>query len=56
MTLLQIAQKTIKDLRVVISNLHAKYRDGYEELQRTVVILQKEVLRLTTENEQLKRA
>ncbi|HAL86951.1 MAG TPA: IS66 family transposase [Deferribacteraceae bacterium] len=55
MTLLQIAQKTIKDLRVVISNLHAKYRDGYEELQRTVVILQKEVLRLTTENEQLKK-
>jgi len=56
MTLLQIAQKTIKDLRVVISNLHAKYRDGYEELKRTVVMLQKEVLRLTTENGMLKKA
>jgi transposase len=56
MTLLQIAQKTIKDLRVIISNLHAKYRDGYEELQRTVVVLQKDILRLTKENDKLKKA
>ena len=56
MTALQIAQKTIKDLRSVISNLHAKYGDGYEELQQVVTMLQKEVLCLTTENEQLKKA
>ncbi|MDD4297635.1 MAG: IS66 family transposase [Ruminiclostridium sp.] len=56
MTLLQTARKKIKDLRVIISNLHAKYRDGYEELQRTVVMLQKEVLRLTTENGMLNKA
>jgi len=56
MTALQIAQKTIKDLRVVISNLHAKYGDEHEELQQVVTMLQKEVLHLTAENEQLKKA
>ncbi len=56
MTALQIAQKTIKDQRVVISNLHAKYSDGHEEMQQVVALLQKEVLRLTLENEQLKKA
>ena len=56
MTSLQTAQKTIKDLKTVISNLRAKYDDGYEELQQTISMLQKEVLRLTTENEQLKKA
>lgn len=55
MTSLQIAKKTIKDLRTVISNLHIKYSDGYEELQQDVAMLQKEVLLLTTENEQLKK-
>jgi len=55
MTALQIAQKTIKDLRVVISNLHAKYGDEHEELQQVVTMLQKEVLHLTAENEQLKK-
>ncbi len=55
MTSLQIAKKTIKDLRIVISNLHAKYGDGYEQLQQTVAMLQKEVQCLTTENEQLKK-
>ena len=54
MTSLQIAQKTIKDLRIVISNLRAKYGVGYEELEKTIVMLQREVLRLTAENEQLK--
>lgn len=56
MTSLQIAEKTIKDLRVVISNLHAKYGDRHDELQQTVAMLQKEVLQLTTEKEQLKKA
>lgn len=56
MTALQIAQKTIKDLRSVISNLHAKYGDGYEEQQKVITMLQNEVLRLTKENEQLKKA
>ncbi len=56
MTALQIAQKTIKDLKAVISNLRAKYEDGYEQLQQTVAVLQKEVLRLIRENEQLKKA
>jgi transposase len=55
MTPLQTAQKTVKDLKTVIYNLHAKYSDGYEGLQQTVAMLQKEVLYLTTENEQLKR-
>ena len=45
MTSLQTAQKTIKDLKTVISNLRAKYDDGYVELQQTISILQKEVLR-----------
>ncbi|HOJ12853.1 MAG TPA: hypothetical protein PK733_19990, partial [Clostridiales bacterium] len=56
MTALQIAKKTIKDLRTVISNLHTMYGDGYDKLQQTVGMLQKEILRLTTENEQLKKA
>jgi hypothetical protein len=56
MTALQIAQKTIKDLRTVIANLHAKYKDGFEELQRTIAGLQKEILRLLTENEYLSNA
>jgi len=54
MTSLQTAQKTIKDLRIVISNLRTKYGVGYEELEKTIAMLQREVLRLTTENEQLK--
>jgi cell division protein FtsB len=55
MTALHIAQNTIKDLRTVISNLHSKYGVRYEELQQVVAMLQKEVQRLTTENEQLKK-
>ena len=51
MTSLQTAQKTIKDLRIVISNLRAKYGVGYEELEKTIVMLQREVLCLTAENE-----
>lgn len=54
MTSLQAAQKTIKDLRIVISNLRAKYGVGYEELEKTIAMLQREVVRLTSENEQLK--
>jgi len=53
MTALQAARKTIKDLRTVIANLHAKYKDGFEELQQTVTMLQKEIQRLLTENAQL---
>jgi len=56
MSPLQAAQKTIKDLKTVISNLRAKYDVGYEELGKTVTMLQREVLRLTAENEQLKKA
>lgn len=56
MTSLQAAQKTIKDLKTVISNLRAKYDDGYEELRQTVAMLQREVLRLTAENEQLRKS
>ena len=56
MTALQIAQKTVKDLRTVIANLHAKYKDGFEELQRTVIVLQKEIRRLLEENGQLRKA
>jgi hypothetical protein len=56
MTALQTAQKTIKDLRTVIANLHAKYQDGFEGLQRTVAGLQKEIRRLLTENERLAEA
>ena len=56
MTSLQIAQKTIKDLKTTISNLHAKYKDGFEKLQQTVVMLQKEVRRLLTENERMSEA
>jgi uncharacterized coiled-coil protein SlyX len=53
MTALQTAQKTIKDLRTVIANLHSKYRDGFEELQRTAAMLQKEIQRLLGENKRL---
>ena len=53
MTALQAAQNTIKDQKTVIANLHAKYKDGYEELQQIVVMLQKEVLRLSADNTQL---
>ncbi len=56
MTSLQIAQRKIKDLKTVISNLTTKYGDGCGQLEHTVSILQKEVMRLTTENEQFKKA
>ena len=53
MTALQAVPQTIKHLKGVISNLHAKYKDGYDELQQTVVALQEEVRRLLAENERL---
>lgn len=53
MTSLQIAQKTIKDLKIVISNLHAKYGDEDEKLRQTNTMLQKEIAYLTIKNEQL---
>jgi hypothetical protein len=56
MTALQAAQKMIKDLKTVISNLHAKYKDGFEELKQTVAMLQKEIQRLLTENKRLSEA
>ena len=56
MTALQIAQKTIKDLKTTISNLHAKYKDGFNELRQTVVMLQKEIQWLVSENERLSQA
>jgi transposase len=56
MTTLQIAQKTIKDLRTIIANLHAKYKDGFEELRQTVTMLQEEIQRLLVENERLAKA
>ena len=56
MTALQIAQKTIKDLRTVIANLHIKYQDGFAGLQQTVAMLQKEIQRVLTQNEQLGKA
>jgi transposase len=56
MTTLQIAQKTIKDLKTIIANLHAKYKDGFEALQQTIAMLQKEIQRLLTENKQLSEA
>jgi hypothetical protein len=56
MTALQTAQKTIKDLRAIIANLHSKYKDGYEELKRSVLMLQAEVQRLLAENERLTEA
>jgi hypothetical protein len=56
MTALQTAQKTIKDLRTIIANLHSKYKDGFEELQRTVAMLQEEVRRLLADNERLAAA
>jgi hypothetical protein len=56
MTALQIAQRTIKDLKTVIANLHAKYKDGFEELRQTVAWLQKETQRLLAENQRLTEA
>lgn len=56
MTSLQIAQKTIKDLKTANSNLRVKYDDGYKQLRQTVEILQREIMRLTEENERLKKA
>jgi len=55
MTSLQNAQKKIKDLKTVISNLHAKYGAGYEKLEHTVSMLQKEAIQLMAEKEQLKK-
>jgi len=56
MTALQMAQKAIKDLKTVIANLHAKYKDGFDELQRAASMLQDEVRRLLMENERLSEA
>jgi uncharacterized coiled-coil protein SlyX len=36
-----------------MANLHSKYKGGFEELQQTVALLQKEMQRLLTENERL---
>lgn len=54
MTSLQIAQRKIKDLNIIILNLNAKYKDEYEKSQQTIIMLQKEVSHLTNEKEDLK--
>lgn len=54
MTALQIAKKTIKDLRLRISNLHAKYGDEYEEQKQVIIMLQNEIQHMVEENERLK--
>ncbi len=54
MTSLQIAQRKIKDLRIVISNLNTKYGDGYKQLENTVTVMRGEIMRLNRKNEQLK--
>jgi transposase len=54
MTALGRANAKIRDLRTVVSNLKAKYGDGYAHLEETVALLQKEVVRLIGENERLR--
>ena len=54
MTALQTANAKIRDLRTVIVNMRAKYEGGYARLEETVAVLQKEVMRLTEKNAELR--